>query len=345
MDPQWVTICNDKTRGEPIRALVDKVKTVQSSSDTEATGDELILRSTKSKTLLIATGKGRVRAGIFSRKHLLTTGLEPSTALPLIYQAKRRKMRIVILDPNARGDRVGMDTFETSMERIFVDGLSSLYCSISANDISDKDKNLSSFNSWDKMMDTTKGTHRFSSCDHGLYVLAHSQAGAQLVRYLHDKYVDGANISTTALSSKATITNKVTPIKKQNSPKPQSGEHAPAKPLEDSNDASPLFRIEAIAFTDSTHNIQWTKTNPGLRGLLTDSTSLYLRSAHHHHADHACASQCGTEFEADEHWKHRFGEIRTLWAGTTVHELVNWTGREWIWRHFDENRSIHSNID
>jgi hypothetical protein len=260
---QWVNICEDVNKGEPIRALVDKVEACKNNGGA--------MRCSQ-KTLLIATGKGKVRAGIFSRKHLLTTGMEPSTALPLIYQAKRRHMRLVLLDPNARGDRLGMATFEQSMEHLF-----SMSGIVPAE---------------------------------GIYVLAHSAAGAQLVRFLHDKQVvrDGA-------------------------------EHVEGMSKSVCSTASgSQFVIEAIAFTDSTHNVQWTKQNPSLQSALTDSsTSLYLKSAHQYSDTHEFASQnaAGKTVEVDAYWKHRFGDVRTLWAGTPVHELMNWTGRHCIWEHFD----------
>jgi len=42
-------------------------------------------------TLLIATGRGKVRAGIFSRHHLLTAGIEMGTSWHCIREARMRK--------------------------------------------------------------------------------------------------------------------------------------------------------------------------------------------------------------------------------------------------------------
>ena len=91
---------------EPIRALVGRH---QHDDITHNPPD----------TLLVATGKGKVRAGIFSREHLLTTGLEPSTAIPMLLEARNRGMNCVVIDPNARGDREGMETFEASVRSLF----------------------------------------------------------------------------------------------------------------------------------------------------------------------------------------------------------------------------------
>ena len=104
---QWTTIEQAGNNNEPIRALV-------SSRITE---DES--RLDKEPTLLIATGKGKVRAGVFSRQHLMTSGLECSTAVPIVREAKKRGMNIVMVDPNVHGDRLGMVTFEKSMGKLF----------------------------------------------------------------------------------------------------------------------------------------------------------------------------------------------------------------------------------
>lgn len=241
---QWIDVCDDGNPG--IRALIS----TSFSDDSDH------------PTFLVTTGKGKVRAGIFSRKHLIVTGLEASTALSHLIEAKRRNMRIVMLDPNARGDRFGMDTFEISMKRIF---------NCTANDL------------------------------HKIFVLAHSQAGAQLVRYL----------------------------------------------LNETTDNFQNLHVKAIAFTDSTHNIQWTKTNPSLSGLLSGKTSIYLKSTttattattayNKYNPDNMEDNNAGTELDTDNFWKHRFGEVRTLSAGTAIHELVNWTGRKCIWKHFDDH--------
>ena len=74
--------------------------------------------SYQKKTLIIVTGKGKVRAGIFSRQ-LLCSGMEASTALPMAIEAKKRGMKIFILDPNVRGDRNVMATFEQPMHALF----------------------------------------------------------------------------------------------------------------------------------------------------------------------------------------------------------------------------------
>jgi hypothetical protein len=53
----------------------------------------------------------------------------------------------------------------------------------------------------------------------------------------------------------------------------------------------------------------------------------------------------GDPVQTDNFWKHRFGSIRTLWAGTDEHSLTNWFAHAKIWEHFDgflQNISIDS---
>ena len=208
--------------------------------------------STKSKkTLLVITGKGEVRAGIFSRRHLITTGVEASTAITYLREARSRNMRIVILDPNAQGSRYGMQIVEETLNHVFQKG------------------------------------------DQDVYVLAHSMAGSQLVRYL---------------------------LQQQQQQQQQ-----------DSNNLL-LNQIQAIAFTDSNHNIQWTKSHDVITNLLVGPASIYLKS-HKLHDDEP--KRLG-QLQGDcNFWSHRFGSIKTVWAGTHEHALTNYTSREYIWDHFD----------
>lgn len=143
---EWVTICEAGNNKEPIRAIV--------SSSINADQDAL----DTTPTLLIATGKGKVRAGIFSRQHLLVSGMEYSTALPIVREARKRKMNIVMIDPNVHGDRCGMVTFEKSMAKVF--------------------------QHWE-VEDVRTDVPPLGKRD--LFVLSHSQSGAQLARYLLDK--------------------------------------------------------------------------------------------------------------------------------------------------------------
>ena len=246
---------------DPIKALVSK------NIETDATQSH--------DTFLVATGKGKVRAGIFSRHHLMTTGLEPSTALPFLYEARERGMNCVVIDPNARGDREGMDTFEVSIRGLFEEQF----------ELVDEEDNDESSTECDM-----GAIIPANDVDGSIYVLAHSAAGGQLVRYLLDQQ-EGA-------------------------------------PL--------LSRIHCIAFTDSTHSIQWLKNHPHLSSLLQSSKALYVRSANPMRDDDwGCA---GEECPRDRFWSHRFGDIKTVWAGTTEHSLSNWTAHKPIWEHVDRVR-------
>jgi hypothetical protein len=255
---------------EPIRALVNAEHPLVQNLDTNSTtakASSAVQREYYSHrpTLLIVTGKGKVRAGIFSRQHLLASGMESSTALPLIHHARKRKLNVVIIDPNAHGDRVGNVTFEKSMEKLFP--------------------------AWEEAQQQPNDGCRM--INHDLYIISHSASGSHLVRYL----------------------------------------------LDDSDPKSKrcLSNIRAIAFTDSTHTIQVARQmgNDGLVTLLESDASIYFRCASAHMSENRSLHQAGHEAPRDEYWKKRFGNIRTLWAGTKEHSLTNWFALSFIWEHFD----------
>jgi hypothetical protein len=245
---EWVTISEAGDNTEPIRAIVS------SSINT----DEDALDNTP--TLLIATGKGKVRAGIFSRQHLLLSGMECSTALPIVREAKKRKMNIVMLDPNVHGDRLGMVTFEKSMAKLF--------------------------QRWEEE-DISSDVPPLGKRD--LFVLSHSQSGAQFARYLLDK----------------------------------SKHYVP--------------HIRAIAFTDSTHNIQWARQDKDLHQLLESEKSVYFKVSKEDSESSLLTplDSLGRELDTDDKWQDRFGRISTRCAGTAEHSLTNWFARNQIWDHFD----------
>jgi pimeloyl-ACP methyl ester carboxylesterase len=103
----WETLSEaDEETNEPaIRALVSS-----SSSDTEepTTG-----------TLIIVTGRGRVRAGIFSRQALWSNALEVGSAWQLLREASLRRLRVVMPDPNAKGDRYGYEVTRQSLNHLW----------------------------------------------------------------------------------------------------------------------------------------------------------------------------------------------------------------------------------
>lgn len=253
-DLQWVSVCDVRN----IQALVSKQP--QKSN----------------KVLLIVTGKGQVRAGIFSRRHLLTSGVESSTALPLIREATQRNMKIVMLDPNAKGHQMGMEVVEASLEKLFFD---------------EQDQ------------------------DEEIYVVAHSMAGAQLVRFLH-KHESSSTRSDGARESKSAGN--------------ETSNQADTSTT--SSDESFLRKIKAVAFTDANHNVNWCRDTPSVKNLLVGPSCLYVKS----HKIHDEPKALGQPHHYCDFWQHRFGEIRTIWAGTHEHALTNYTARYHIWDHFDE---------
>lgn len=259
---EWTTVCKQRN----IRALTSKTTNMKQATS----------------TLVIITGKGKVGAGIFSRRYLMTLGVETATSLPFVREAIRRKMNIAILDPNMAEETAiitntkplsAMEVVEASLEELF-------------------------FQNDDEQCTNSKQQ---------LYVLAHSMAGSQLARYLLNK----AN--------------------------PPLGEDVPETENVNGEERvqSILQQLQAVAYTDSNHNIQWVKKYPTLTKFLAGPKSLYIKS----HKVHEDAKQLGDIAHEDDHfWKHRFGTIRTLWAGTNEHALTNHTGSSHIWEHFDSFR-------
>ncbi|CAJ1945163.1 unnamed protein product [Cylindrotheca closterium] len=233
-------------------------------------------RSFRRPLLLIVTGKGKVGAGIFSRRHLMTNGIETSTALPFVQRAIHRKMDVAVLDPNGGGGQNAMQCVQTSLERLFLD---------------------------------------HGETDEEVYILAHSMAGSQIVRFLHDKTFDKDTVPKT---TKGKGVPTIAPSNAQDS-HIQTGMNF-------------LQQIKAVAFTDSNHNINWTKHNRPLKDLVEGPSSLYIKS----HKVHEDAKILGEKHHDCDFWKHRFGNIKTIWGGTHEHALTNYTGMEHIWEHFDE---------
>lgn len=254
---QWVTVEEANTvHSEPIRVLVN-------SNHPLVTG---YVNSKNRPTVLICTGRGKVRAGIFSRQHLICTGLESATAVPLVRDAMARELNVAIIDPNVRSESLGFQTFKKSM-----DFLESHF----GFSVGDTEKEPSS---------------------RDLYVLSHSASGGHLVRYF----------------------------------------------LEKSNSVF-LRNIRAVAFTDSTHSIQWCAKSDEkkfLFDLIQGNRSVYFRCAR---AQDGVAGDgnkwylhsAGKHVQTDSFWRHRFGTIKTMWAGTNEHSMTNWFSHAKIWEHFD----------
>ena len=264
-----------RNKDEPIRALVNAEHPLLAAENPGDIPKERLQHFARRPTLLIATGKGKVRAGIFSRQHLLISGLEASTALPLIHEAQLRELNIVIIDPNVHGDSLGMVTFEKSMAKLFRFWEEKM--EINGNGSDNDDENEQEI-----------GADRpFSNRD--LYILSHSASGSHLARYLLEK----------------------------------SEYYLP--------------HIRAIAFTDSTHNVQWArqKGNHELVRLLESPVCVYFRCGNADKDANWHLHRAGDEAPRDNFWTHRFGNIRTCWAGTKEHSLTNWFARSHIWEHFD----------
>jgi hypothetical protein len=294
--------------------------------------------NTTKSTLLIATGRGKVRAGIFSRHHLLTSGIQVGTAWHFIREARthHRNWGVAIIDPNARGEEVGYETFKRSVSRLFsCDDLGAL---VETSDecigdhqqqqqqqqgVMPRQQSVNSFISTGSSSINNRTTTTPSSTS-AIYILAHSAAGGQLVRHLRE-------------------------------------------------DPTLLPSIKAIAFTDSTHNVQWCKSNPTLKEFLQKENCVYIRSNDVRSSQScvrvssrgkdiqagpstgavsaaaticrnkscSCITQAsGQTVDTDQFWQHRFGDIRTVWAGTPDHSLSNYSGLDCIMDHFDKHAAV-----
>ena len=239
---EWCTIEAPVVGGhrEAIRVLV--------SSDHSITKDSI---SEEDKpTLLIATGRGKVRAGIFSRKHLMCDDLECATALPMVREATARNMNVLIVDPNVHGEANGFVTFQKTMD------------------------------------------YYFEKSREKLYLLSHSASGGHMARYFLDRSL-----------------------------------HL-------------LTRIRAVAFTDSTHTIQWAKPenqHQELKEMLQSDRCVYFRCSNpRRDGPKWYVHAAGDPVQTDSFWKHRFGTIKTMWAGTEEHSMTNWAAHGKIWEHFDD---------
>ena len=101
-----------------------------------------------------------------------------------------------------------------------------------------------------------------------------------------------------------------------------------------------LPRIGGIVFTDSTHNIQWCSGVQRVWDLLESQKCLYIRSNEVRSSsswrDGDETRRAGEVVNVDTFWEHRFGTIRTVWAGTADHSLMNMKSAGIIWSHFDD---------
>ena len=262
---EWVPVCYQRN----IRALVST--SIRSNSD----GGQIRRRKMK-PTLVIITGKGKVGAGIFSRRLSMTQGVEPATALSFVQEAVQRDMDIIVLDPNIDNnqDKINaMEVVATSLEQL--------------------------------CFQNTESDDSVDNNDAGIYVLAHSMAGSQLVRFLLNKANDKEEGGTIKSSLSATdLLERY------------------------------LDKIKAVVFTDSNHNINWITKYPCLVHYFTGPQTIYFKS----HKIHDEPKLLGESHDECQSWKHRFGSITTLWAGTNEHALTNFATRFRIWDHFDSFR-------
>jgi hypothetical protein len=287
-DLEWMDVSQEGKYGALVsRSYLQKRRQPPTTTATTNNNDS-DTRNNNNNTLVIVTGKGQVQAGIFSRRHLLVTSMEAATALPFVRGAKERGMDMIIVDPNALGYRMGMDVVETTLKYLLMD----------------------------------EGIQGEAAGKDHIYVLAHSMAGAQIVRFFSSSPSSHSRPSTPMSSASGGPTNNSSTVP-ANSTATNDAQRREAL----------LKRVEALAFTDSNHNINWTKNHPYLTQVLTGPPSLYIKS----HKVHEKAKTLGEKHHDCQFWRHRFGPIKTLWAGTHEHALTNYTARAHVWEHFDSS--------
>lgn len=247
---------------------------------------------------LVLPGKGVSRAGILSTKHLVESSMEQGSANCHIEQAQRKRgYNVVLMDSNAWGRHVKGECLHTSLS-YFV-----------------------------KTFLTTSNMNKRK-----IYILAHSASGGHLVRYL--------------MKEQYAIHNS-TSAQKQTTHQTKLFDH-----------------IQAIAFTDSTHNIQWLKNSSKdinkssiyepLSEFLQSDKCVYIKYNSEHPSDtfidhkerlagenYYCQknthSKTSSMTTAQYYHKRRFGNIPTVWAGTTDHSAMCWVARHYIWEFFDRH--------
>lgn len=310
-DLMWATLHtfdakhHEKRKKRPIRALVSRKP------------------QRNRGVLLILTGKGKVRGGIFSRRFLMTSGVRIGTCLNYVEEAMKRGMGIVILDPNVNSDREGMSTFRTSFQVLFsgettkqtvpstpVCGEESPKSIVATNanfveekkmEPGDDDSTVAATNACEFEI-----TQHFQSCN--LYALAHSASGGFLLRTLLDNNRDN-DCNTHAGNG--------------------DGESDVC------NYAYYSHKVLGVAFTDGTQNLNWCKENNNLRRFLEGPSSIYVKSSNVRTDDYWSERKAGEFVDTDGFWTHRFGNIKTIYAGTPEHSLINYTAEGCIWEHFD----------
>jgi hypothetical protein len=287
------TRINGTNETRPIRCLISKDHPCLMNKSGGATHDNNHEHDGSDKdprpTLLICTGRGKVRAGIFSRHHLICTGLERSTALPFIHEAIHRNIHVVLFDPNVHGETHGFTTFTKSMN--FLQSYYDHHVKVP------DDKNESMNPTSNNIESNVESIPNNPFC-RDMYILSHSASGGHLVRYFLDKC------------------------------------------------QTPYIRnIRAIAFTDSTHSVQWAKGTHQtyLYDLLQSLSCIYFRCSASTRDTIAGDGDskwylhpAGEVVQTDSFWRHRFGSVRTVWAGTNEHSQTNWFAHAKIWEHFDQ---------
>ena len=154
---------NDKIRTVALvtRGSDDDNSTLETCSLSEDGSRSTAREENSRPTLLVISGRGRSRAGIFSRKQLLVSGIEAATALNTVKEGRKRGLKVVLMDHHSQQDPMSqidaMDAFESSLEAIFGN---------------EQEKDGSSWHSSSAAFDYSRGP---------VFILTHSASGGKLV--------------------------------------------------------------------------------------------------------------------------------------------------------------------
>ena len=293
----------DPDTGEAVEALVSRLQDGNDHNNKEtAETAPTLSQQTLPATLLVVTGRGFCRAGILSTRHTIESGVEVGSAMHPIVMALERKMEVVILDPNARGNIQGLDTL---------------------------------FRSLDSRVLAPYLQHR------PIYILAHSAAGGYLVQYLLQQPATAATTTTTETNSSSqepsskpllqpTTARNIklkTPLITLKPPFYVTLPQIQAMVFTDST-----HHLEWLSLQD----------RPDVTAFLQSPTCLYIRNTQDDFfAPCARNKQAGDPMiNPSVAWIKRFGTIPTVYAGTPDHSLMCYTARHVIWNFMDQQRHL-----
>ena len=268
----------------------------------------------RKNTLIVIGGKGISRCGLVSVRQLLGAGIERGSCSYHIQTALRRKWHVIVLDPNAEGKwtpRGGFDVITKSLDRLlFMDSrpesISSRIMGMDDDDDSDSDDSDDDDENFAKNGGSVGG--------------------------------GGTNAGTTTAKKKPNLYFFCHSA---------AGGHIVRYLLDQTINFQ--RRIAKLCFSDSTHRLSWAdpKDHMYLHNVLLQDPqyALYIRNNslgrdYPLYKTPMPGDDCGDT--VDHWWIHRYGNLRTVWAGTADHSLMVFEARKVVWDFFDDKPTDHS---